>query len=125
MAYQSYRDLVAWQKARQWVREVYQVSRRLPADERFGLTSQLRRAAVSVPANIAEGQARSGPREFGHHVSVALGSLAEVETLLILAGDLQYLRPEDIQTPLSHAQEIGRILNGLLQSLQRAGAARS
>ena len=120
MAYQSYRDLVAWQKARAWVRQVYQVSQRLPSDERFGLTSQLRRAAVSVPANIAEGQARSGAREFAHHVSIALGSLAEAETLLILASDLHYVDTQMIQPALDDAHEIGRILHGLLQSLHRA-----
>src|SRR5215210_4763555 len=84
----SYRDLIAWQKAMGLARSVYAVSASWPAEERFGPTSQVRRAAVSVPANIAEGSGRSGSREFRHGLSVAHASLCELETQLLLGIDL-------------------------------------
>ena len=87
----SYRDLKVWQRAVDMVEEVYSLSRRLPSEEKFGLTSQLRRAAVSVPANIAEGYARAQRGEYLQHLSIARGSLAEVETLLTLAARLGFM----------------------------------
>jgi four helix bundle protein len=84
-ALKSYRDLDVWQKAMNWTEAVYTSSRRFPQEERFGLTSQLRRAAVSVAANIAEGAERAGTAEFLQFLSIACGSLAESETLLVLA----------------------------------------
>ncbi len=87
----SFRDLVAWQRAMDLVEMVYEVSRRWPSEETFGLTAQARRAVVSIVANIAEGQGRSGPREFRHHLSLADGSLSEVEALLLVASRLRYI----------------------------------
>jgi four helix bundle protein len=87
----GYRDLIAWQKAMALVKNVYEATRDWPSVEQFGLTSQVRRAVVSVPANIAEGQGRYGSRELLHHLSVAHGSLCEVETLMLIAVDLEYL----------------------------------
>src|ERR1041384_1414070 len=84
----SYRDLEVWRKSIDWVQQIYQASSGFPAEERFGLTSQLRRAAVSVPSNIAEGAARTGTGEFLQSLSVASGSLAEAETQLIVANRL-------------------------------------
>lgn len=112
----SYRDLVAWRKAMILVVQIYRATRTFPKDEVYGLTSQLRRAAVSVPSNIAEGQARYSRREFHHFLSNARGSLAEVETQIMLAADLTYLSSKDADTLLFKTAELGRILNGLIAS---------
>src|ERR1700757_2166538 len=88
---ESYRDLVAWRKAMNLVTAVYEVTRSFPREELYGLTSQLRRAAVSVPSNIAEGQARFSRKEFHHFLSQARGSLVEIETQLMIARNLKYL----------------------------------
>jgi four helix bundle protein len=108
----SYRDLIAWQKAMVLVREIYCATQGFPKEERYGLMSQLRRAAVSVPSNIAEGQARYSRREFHHFLNNARGSLAEVETQIMLANDLGHLK--DADTLLLKTSELGRILNGLI-----------
>ena len=100
------------------VTQVYAATRSWPNEERFGLTSQVRRAAVSVPSNVAEGHARTGPREFYHHVSIAFGSLAEVETQLTIANRLGYLNEERTQQLLECLIEARRPLSGLLQSLR-------
>lgn len=97
---QSYRDLLAWQKAMQLVVEVYRATRGFPRDELYGLTSQLRRAAVSVPSNIAEGQARFSAREFHHFLSHSRGSLVEVETQVLIAQSLGYLVPDQASSIL-------------------------
>ncbi len=81
----SYGDLIAWQKVMDLVSEVYRVTKDWPREEMFGLTSQVRRSAVSIPSNIAEGQGWTGPKEFVHHLSIAHGSLCEAETQLIIA----------------------------------------
>ncbi len=96
---------------------VYRVSAHLPTAEKFGLTSQIRRAAVSVPANIAEGAARKGTGEFLQFLSVASGSLAETETCLVLAERLQMLTPEQTHPVQQQAADVGRMLNGLKRSL--------
>jgi four helix bundle protein len=116
----SYRDLVVWQRAMGLVSECYQLSKELPSDERYGLTSQIRRAAVSVPANIAEGNARRGPKEYLHHVSIAQGSLAELETELMLAEDLGYVSSKEVATVLDQAADVGRLLSRLEASLRRS-----
>jgi four helix bundle protein len=118
----SYRELVAWHKAMSFVSAIYEATRLFPADERYGLTNQLRRAAVSVPSNIAEGQARLSQKEFHHFLSIARGSMAEIETQLLLAKDLQYLSAPKCAVLLASADELGRILNGLIASIKsRAG----
>lgn len=117
---QSYRQLVAWQKAMEFVREIYRVTRTFPGDEIYGLTSQLRRAAVSVPSNIAEGQARYSPREFYRFLQVARGSVAEIETQLEIALSLDYLTSASARSLLSKTAELGRILNGLIAATKSA-----
>jgi four helix bundle protein len=91
----SYKDLLVWQKAMTLVKEVYLLTAKFPADERFGLTAQMRRAAVSVPSNIAEGHARQGSKEYLQFLSHAGGSLAELETQTLLAISLNYCTRED------------------------------
>jgi four helix bundle protein len=114
----SYRDLVAWQKAMKFVTEIYGVTQRFPSEERYGITNQLRRAAVSIPSNIAEGQARFSQKEFHHFLSQARGSLVEIETQLLIARELKYLQPAKADDLLATADELGRVLNGLITSIK-------
>jgi len=117
---QSYRDLIAWQKAMDFVMDVYGATKLFPRDETYGLASQVRRAAVLIPTNIAEGQARYSPREFHFFLSRARGSLVEVETQLLIAQKLGYFTPGHGQQLLDKANELGRILNGLIGSITQA-----
>ena len=111
----SFKDLIAWQKAIALVVEVYRRTGDFPREELFGLTSQLRRAAVSVPSNIAEGQGRLTRGEFRQFLGVARGSLCGVETQLIISRELGFL---DTDNPVfDHLAEVGRLLNGLINSL--------
>jgi four helix bundle protein len=119
----KYSDLVAWQKAMDLVSAVYLATSNFPKTEIYGLTSQLRRAAVSVPSNVAEGYGRSGRREFAHALSIALGSLAEVETQILIAERLGYLAPESRVSMLELSAEIGRIIVGLMNSMERHAKA--
>ncbi|HTW31846.1 MAG TPA: four helix bundle protein [Candidatus Sulfotelmatobacter sp.] len=114
---QSYRDLVAWKKSMALVLDVYRSTQAFPKIETYGLVSQLRRAAVSIPSNIAEGQARLSTGEFKQFLGNARGSLMEVETRILLAQELGYLEIAEGESLLGAAAEVGRILNGLLNSL--------
>jgi len=116
----SYKDLVVWQKSMVLVTEVYRASQEFPKEEVFGLMSQTRRAAVSVPSNIAEGHARTSKKEFQYFLSNTRGSLAELETQLTIAHQLAYINEMAINQLLDRVGEVGRILNGLLSSLKRA-----
>jgi four helix bundle protein len=118
MPVQSYRELVAWQKAMDFTAEIYRVTRRFPKEELYGITSQLRRAAVSIPSNIAEGQGRQTTGEFRQFLGYARGSLLETETQIFLAERLEYLDHETAEHLLRQAAEAGRILNGLMNSLK-------
>ena len=119
LAIKSYRDLVAWQKAMVLVTEIYRVSHKFPKDELFGLTSQLRRAAVSIPSNIAEGRGRSSLGEFRLFLGNAMGSLAEVETQIFIAQNLRYIDEATTSSLLDLASEVGRVLNGLIASITK------
>ena len=115
----SYKDLVAWQKAMDLVTVIYRATADFPREEQFGLTSQLRRAAVSIPSNIAEGQGRLSEKEFRYFLGQARGSLMEVETQLQIGRNLGYLESERTDKLLTSCAEVGRILNGLLASIAR------
>jgi four helix bundle protein len=117
---QSYRDLIVWKKAMSLVLAVYHSTQAFPKVETYGLVSQLRRAAVSIPSNIAEGQARLTTVEFKQSLGHARGSLMEVETYILLGQELGYLERDQSESLLASAAEVGRILNGLLNSLGRA-----
>jgi four helix bundle protein len=117
---QGYQDLVAWQKAMELVTAVYRVTRDWPHEEQYGLTSQVRRAAVAIPSNLAEGHGRSGRREFGHHVSIAYGSLCELETQLLIAERLDYSDAGATESLMNRIADVRRLTNGLLRSLQSA-----
>jgi four helix bundle protein len=113
----SHRDLIAWQKAMELVVCVYKLSKNFPKEELYGLTSQSRRAAVSIPANIAEGQGRRSKTEFRQFPGNARGSLLELDTHLELALRLSYLSLNDHAIVQEQLREVGRIMNGLLRSL--------
>jgi four helix bundle protein len=115
---QGYQDLVAWQKAMELVTAVYRATHGWPHEEQYGLTSQVRRAAVAIPSNLAEGHGRSGRREFAHHVSIAYGSLCELETQLLIAERLDYSDAEATQSLMDRIAEVRRLTSGLLRSLQ-------
>jgi len=114
---QHYKDLVAWQKAMDLVVDVYAATEKFPSREKYSLTDQIRRAVVSVPSNIAEGQAHFNKREFLHFLRHARGSLAEVETQMLLAKKLNYLSDEDVTKLSAQIDELGRIMSGLIRSL--------
>lgn len=119
MAVKSYRDLVAWQKAMELVTEIYRVTQRFPKEEMFGLTSQLRKAGVSIPSNIAEGRGRSSRGEFRLFLGHALGSLSELETQILISRNLDYLSETDAAHLLNLSAEVGRVLNGLISSFRK------
>jgi four helix bundle protein len=119
----SYRDLVAWQKAIELVTFVYRLTAGFPKEELYGLTSQLRRAAVSIPSNIAEGQGRKSNAEFRHFLHNAAGSLMEVETQVTIARVLGYLSAQDETELLQRTAELGRIINGLVNAIDNNSRA--
>jgi four helix bundle protein len=117
LASRDYQQLELWQKAHALVLQVYQTTRQFPADERFGLTSQLRRAAVSIPSNIAEGCGRGGRPELARFMEMASGSASEAHYQLVLARDLQYLNTASADPLLEETQRIGRMLTAYRERL--------
>jgi four helix bundle protein len=113
----SFKQLIAWQKAMDLAVRVYSVTKGMPREEVFGLTAQVRRAAVSVPSNIAEGQARGTTRDFLRFLHMALGSCSEVETQLVLARRLGFVPESATDDVLLELSEVGRVINGLIRSL--------
>lgn len=118
MASKSYRDLIVWQKAFALTLTIYKETSCFPSDERYGLTSQLRRAAVSIPSNIAEGEGR-GANNFRHCLSIALGSLNELETQILISDALSYLRQGQAAALLKMTAEVGRLINGLSRAVRQ------
>ncbi|MCI0350366.1 MAG: four helix bundle protein [Acidobacteriales bacterium] len=118
-----FKDLIVWQKAILLVTDIYKVTRSFPKDEIYGLTNQLRRAAVSVPSNIAEGQGRLSEKEFQQFLAIARGSLMEVETQIHIARNLGYLSEAHLDGLMEKEAEVGRLLNGLMNSLAKGAAA--
>ena len=119
MGGKNYQDLIAWQKAMDLVEMVYQATEGFPREEIYGLTSQLRRASVSIPSNIAEGQGRRSSKEFMSFLSIAHGSVRELETQVLIARRLGYLRAAQVEPILHQAAEVGRLIKGLSSSLSR------
>ena len=120
MAIKSYRDLLVWQKAMNLVVESYRLTNQLPKSETYGLTSQIQRAAVSIPANIAEGHGRDHLGDYLRHLSIANGSLMELETHLLLIHRLDYLPMNEIEPVLSLTSEVGKMIAALSSSLRKA-----
>lgn len=117
MQVKSYKDLIVWQKSMGLVAMVYQVTKTFPKEELYGLTNQLRRAAVSIPSNIAEGQARNSTAEFRNFLSIARGSLAEVETQLLIAERLNYLGSDKLREIQAVQIEVNKMTNALMNKL--------
>jgi four helix bundle protein len=114
----GYKSLVVWKKAMDLAPIAYNLTRTIPSDERFGLCSQIRRAVVSVAANIAEGQGRNHPGEFRQFLGIARGSLAELDTLIIMAENLGFLRENECEKILLQIVEVRMLLQGLIQKLR-------
>jgi len=119
-----YKELLVWQKGMSLAKGVYELTARFPTDERFGLVSQMRRAAVSVPSNIAEGQARHGTREFLQFLSHASGSLAELETQLLLSLDMKYCAKNDVESVAGLISELQKMIVALRRALDSSLATR-
>ena len=117
MPVQNYRELIVWQKAMDLVELVYQATKIFPKEELYGLTSQVRRAAVSIPSNIAEGQARRSTAEFKNFLSIAQGSRAEVETQILLSQRLGYISQQQADLILALSEEIKRMIYSLTAKL--------
>lgn len=113
----NYRKLIVWQKSMDLVEQIYRTTAQYPIEERYGLTSQIRRAAISIPSNVAEGEGRkSTDEEFARFLRIALGSLAELETQLELSERLEFLPTDRGKTLRDSTSEVGRLLNGLIRS---------
>lgn len=115
----GYRDLIVWNKSMDLVSEVYRLTKRFPREETYGLISQLRRAAVSVPSNIAEGQGRHYRREFVHFLRTARGSVMEIETQVLISSRLGYIDDAEGRALLAGCDEVSRLLQGLINSQEK------
>ena len=113
----SYKDLIVWQKAMDLVVEIYKLVKKLPKEELYSLSDQMRRAAVSIPSNIAEGRNRSSSKDFLRFLYMARGSTAEIETQLYICVKLQYLKENDIEIALNLCGEIGKMLNAMIAKI--------
>jgi four helix bundle protein len=120
----SYRDLIVWQKAKALALQIYQATEQFPRNEIYGLTSQIRRAAVSVPSNIAEGQGRLTLGEFQHFLGQARGSLLELDTQIAIALDLTYLKPERYESLDREIYQVLGLINRLIESLRKSKASK-
>ncbi len=118
MAIQSYRELEVWKQAVDLVTEIYEVTLKFPKSEQFGLTAQIRRASVSVASNISEGYGRNHRGDYLHHLSMARGSLCEVETQLIIAGRLKFITKDDAVPAWELTQSVGKMLFAMIRKLR-------
>lgn len=114
----SYRDLKVWQRAMELTERLYFLTAKLPRDQVYGLSAQMQRAAVSVPSNIAEGHARESTKEYLHYLSIALGSIAELETHLMLCTRLKFLSEDEVAKVLVLSDEIGKMIRGVRRGLK-------
>jgi four helix bundle protein len=119
MPCRNYADLIAWQQAIDLTEAIYRVTETLPPDERYGLTAQMRRSSVSISANIAEGQGRRTSGEFLNHLSMAHGSVRELETHVIIAARLKLLSPQAFAELSQRLAEVGRLIQCLINALER------
>jgi four helix bundle protein len=115
---ESYRDLIVWQKSITMVKIVYKATKNFPLEERFGLLSQIRRSAVSIPSNIAEGKSRGTRKDYGRFLQIAFGSGAELETQILIAHQLGYIGDGHFEIITRHISEIMRMLNTLIHRLK-------
>ena len=125
MSVNSYEDLIVWQKSVDLVVGIYQITKNLPREELYGLSDQIRRAAISIPSNIAEGQQRHSPKDYLKFLAIAKGSLGELKTQLIICDRLGYLNAHQTEPLLDECDVIGRMLSGLMKSLSGRAQAPS
>jgi four helix bundle protein len=118
----NYRELNVWQKAYQLCLEIYKITRDFPKEERYGLTSQIRRAVVSIPSNIAEGYGRKTTKEYIQSLYIAYGSNCELETQILLSNDLGYVKDGKIEELQQKIGDVERMLKGLIKSLENKGS---
>jgi len=116
---ESYKDLQVWQKSMELVKRIYRLTQHFPKEELYGLTSQLRRSAVSIPSNLAEGSSKRSTKEFMRFINISYGSLCELETQILIACDLEYIESQTKNECCEKISEIGRMLNGLLRALNK------
>ncbi len=114
----NYKELKVWQKSVELSTKIYQITTGFPKDELYGLTSQLRRTAVSVPSNIAEGSGRGSNKDFSHFLSIGLGSAFELETQVIIAGKLQMVKQDDATEIINEVNEIQKMIRGLQKAIK-------
>ena len=117
MDIKSYKDLIVWQKSIDLVILIYELTKLLPEDEKFGLSSQMRRAAISIPSNIAEGQQRKSSKDFMHFLSIARGSKGELQTQLYISYKLKLLSKQQVEPSMALLSEIGKMISKLMDSL--------
>lgn len=118
MSVKYYQDLIVWQKAMRLAREVYTIARQLPIEEKFALADQIRRSAVSIPSNIAEGQSRGTSKDFIHFLHIARGSNAELMTQVLLCVDFGYINDETACSVKNLSNDVGRLINALIARLK-------
>lgn len=114
----THKDLDVWKLSVDLVTEIYKLSSSFPREEMFGLTNQIRRASVSIPSNIAEGAARKSTKEFIHFLYISLGSQQELDTQILIAKNLSFIKDEDYESIIIQIQTIGKLLNGLIKYLK-------
>ena len=119
MQVNGYKDLKVWQKSMDMVVDIYAITKKFPEDEKYGLKSQMRRAAVSIPSNIAEGRAKRSTKDFMRFLNIAYGSNAELETQLIIAHRLDYIQAALLDRLILQTSEIARMLNGMINALEK------
>ncbi len=117
MSKHNFKELKVWQKSRMLVKEVYILLRAFPDEEKFGLISQMKRAAVSIPSNIAEGTGRGSNKDFNRFLYMSLGSSYELETQFILSQDLEFIQHEKVNEIINNINEVQKMIHGLMQSL--------
>ena len=120
---EKYKDLLAWQRAMDLVKDTYRTTKGFPKEEVYSLTTQMRRAAVAIPSNIAEGKGRYSTADVNHFLVQARGSLYELETQVLIATDLKYLSEADSKKLLDTSDEVAKLLNGLIRSLREKSSA--
>lgn len=120
----SYKELIVWQKSIRLVKEVFILTDNFPKSELYGLTSQMRRAAISIPSNIAEGYGRKSPKEYAQFYSISYGSVLELETQLIIAQELQFTDPKKFDTVEALLEEVARMLNSMTIKMKQLNARR-
>jgi len=118
MTLQTHKDLKVWQESRNLVKEIYNLTAKFPKDEIYSLTAQIKRSVISIPSNIAEGAARDSNKEYIHFLYISLGSIAELDTQLIIARDLDFISQKDFEEVSSRLDDIAKMLMGLIKYRQ-------